>query len=433
MSLRKILFLLVILVCSLQGVSLADPLTLKDCITLALERNPSLQAVKARVLAAQKYERAAYKNYFPNLELQYRYTRYRDRQKIVILGFDVPLSSYEGTEGRALINWPLFHGLALRVEHQLKKLDVSLAQVEKRRVRQELIFRVKEAFYELLKAKKRNKEAQKSVERLKAHLELARALYKEGLIARNDLLQSEVALAEGEHALVVAQNVVEISRARLNLLLERPVAHPTTIVEKLPPLPSLQSFESYLSFALSRRPEIQAALLALEQARGRVRLAQSTLYPWIDLVGAYEKRGTDLLLTQNPYWDRENVWVALNLQWRIFEWGKNLDQISAARAQVLAQEAKIREIRDQIAFEVRQAYLKFKEAQNRLKVTQKSLAQAEENFLLNEARYREQLASSTDVLDAEALLTSAKVNFVNALVDLHLANALLEYTIGSED
>ncbi len=409
-----------------------EPLSLKDCLSLALQNHPSLAVAKARVEAAQKYERAAYKNYFPKLDFSYRYTRFRDRRKVVIFSYDVPLSSYEMVQGNLVVTFPLFHGLALRTEHRLRQLDVALSQVQEKRTRQELIYRVKEAYWGLLKAQRKEEEALKSVDRLRAHLQIAQGFFEQGLIAKNDLLQSEVALSEGEHALVVAQNAVALARAKLNILLGRPVTAETKIKDFLENRPKLGDFEHYLQKALQIRPEVKAAELALEKAYQGIKLAKSSLYPWIDVEGVYQKEGTDLLLSQNPYGDRENAWVALTINWRLFAWGKRFDEISGARAEALAREAALREIKDQVALEVRGAYLKFLEAQKRLQVTEKSLAQAEENFALNEARYQEQLATSTDVLDAETLLTSARVNYVNALADLHLAEAYLEFVVGVE-
>ncbi len=417
----------------------ADPLSLDDCLKEALSRYPGLEAVRQRVLAAQAYEKAVFKEYFPVLGANYRYTRLRDRRTVIFQGLplpglppkvEVPVSAHTMTSGEILLSWPLFHGLALRVRHQLAKLEVKLAQVERERVRQELIFHVKEAYYRLLQAQRRREEAQKSVERLEAHLKEARGFYTQGLIAKNDLLQSEVALAEAKHALVVAQNAVELARSRLNILIQRPVTEKTEIIDTLSANSLVPRFEDCMALALKHRPEVQAGELAVQKAREGVRLAKSSLYPWVDLQAAYQKEAVDLSLQNNPYGDRENAWVGIVLNWQIWEWGKRSDEISSARAKVLAQEAALREIKDQVALEVRQALLKLSAAKDRLQVTRKSIQLAEENYRLNEARYEEQLASSTDVLDAEEMLTRARVNYINALADYRLAEAYLAYTMG---
>ncbi len=439
------LWALVILLTWVLGASLAqaDPLTLKDCIDLALTRYPRIKVLKQRVLAAKAYEKAAFKDYFPSLGVQYRYTRLRDRRTVIFQDlplvlpgmpshFEVPISAHTMTSGEIVLTWPLFHGLSLRVQHQLAKLNVSLAQVEQERVRQELVYHVKEAYYRLLQAEHREKEAESSVKRLKAHLQEAQGFYAQGLIAKNDLLQSEVALAQAEHALVVAKNVVALARSQLNVLIQRPVTAKTTVVDQLKSTGPIPDFDASLTQALLKRPEIKAACLAIKRAQEKVRLAKSSLYPWVDLQAAYQKDAVDLLLQNNPYGDRENAYVGVQLRWQIWHWGQRFDQISAAKAQVLAQEAALRELKSQVALEVRQALLRLVAAKDRLRVAQKAVALAEENYRLNVARYQEQLATSTDVLDAEEMLTRARVDYVNALADYHLAEAYLAYTTGKK-
>ena len=65
-------------------------------------------------------------------------------------------------------------------------------------------------------------------------------------------------------------------------------------------------------------------------------------------------------------------------------------------------------------------------------MAQTAIEQAEENFRLNRELYDEQMATTTDVLDAQTLLTQAQNNYYNALNDYHIAKAKLERAIGKE-
>jgi outer membrane protein TolC len=59
------------------------------------------------------------------------------------------------------------------------------------------------------------------------------------------------------------------------------------------------------------------------------------------------------------------------------------------------------------------------------------VSQAEENFRINEERYKGQVATSTDVLDALTLLTQARTNYYSALSDYNVAKARLARSIGA--
>ena len=86
--------------------------------------------------------------------------------------------------------------------------------------------------------------------------------------------------------------------------------------------------------------------------------------------------------------------------------------------------------RERVALEVKEAVLNLQEAAQRLRVAEAAIAQAEEHFRISRERYLAQIATSTDVVDAEALLTQARTNYFNALYDDHLAAFALQKATG---
>jgi len=81
--------------------------------------------------------------------------------------------------------------------------------------------------------------------------------------------------------------------------------------------------------------------------------------------------------------------------------------------------------------EIKDTYLLLREAESQINVSQKLIEQAEENFRIATERYKESLATSTEVLDAQTLLTRAKADYVSALGDYHIQLARLQRAIGS--
>ena len=85
---------------------------------------------------------------------------------------------------------------------------------------------------------------------------------------------------------------------------------------------------------------------------------------------------------------------------------------------------------DNIRLEVKDAYLSLREAEKNIQVAETAVVQAEENFRMNEERYKQQVATATDVFVAETLLTQARTNYFNALSDHNIAWARLERAMG---
>jgi outer membrane protein TolC len=80
--------------------------------------------------------------------------------------------------------------------------------------------------------------------------------------------------------------------------------------------------------------------------------------------------------------------------------------------------------------EIKYAYLILQEAEKQIAVSQKVIEQAEENFRISEERYKERISTSTEVLEAQTLLTKAKSEYANALGDYNINYARLQRAMG---
>jgi len=90
------------------------------------------------------------------------------------------------------------------------------------------------------------------------------------------------------------------------------------------------------------------------------------------------------------------------------------------------------ELLDNIWMEVKKTYLRTQEAEKAIITVEKAIEQAKENFRINQERYKEQVATSTDVLDAQTLLSRTMTNYYNALYAFKLSKASLYRAIGQE-
>jgi len=113
-----------------------------------------------------------------------------------------------------------------------------------------------------------------------------------------------------------------------------------------------------------------------------------------------------------------------------WEWGKTKFRVDAGRARENQALDAARELNDQIILEIKNAYLNLQEAESQISVSQKLIEQAGENFRISEERYRERVGTSTEVLDAQTLLTKSKSEYANALGDYNINLARLQRAMG---
>jgi outer membrane protein TolC len=82
--------------------------------------------------------------------------------------------------------------------------------------------------------------------------------------------------------------------------------------------------------------------------------------------------------------------------------------------------------------EVEQSFLKAKESEKNIVTVETAIEQAKENMRITEERYKEQAATSTDILIAQNLLTRTQTNYYNALYNFKIAKAFLQKAVSLE-
>ena len=426
-------FMLVLLLTGVSGAQeAAPPLTLEESIAVALRQSVAIRSAREGVLASEAKQKEAFTGFLPKVSTSYNYTRLNEDPFVRL---DPPIGQkITGTENN--YTWsldarqPLFTGGRVTANYDIQRLGVDASRQEARGTVQDIVLEVKRSYFTILKARRLVGVARQSVEQLTAQRDLAKSFYEVGIVPRNDYLQAEVRLAEGTQGLVRAENRLLEARARFNTVLRRPIDTAAEVEDILDPRPYETSFEECLKTALENRPEIRLYAARAEQAGKRVRVVESEFYPSLNLVGSYQRYGDGGDLNGSKYRDPENWSVAAVATWDLWEWGRTKYARDASVSQEKQALHALAGVRDQVTLEVKNAWLAVKEAETLIAVTEKSIEQAEENYRINQERYREQVSRMTDVLDALTLLTVARAGWSNALSDYGIARASLERAMG---
>ncbi len=422
-----------------EAVQAARPLTLEESISVALKKSLVINIAKEGARGAEARKREAITGFLPKLSTSYSYTRLNEEPSFYFPGLPpIPASTMiAGTINN--YNWiiearqPLFAGGGILANYQASKIAEDAALVEQTARSQDVVQDVKIAYYNILRAQRLHDTSLRSVEMLVAHRNFAENFFRVGLIPKNDLLQSEVALANGRQALIRARNAVELTKSRLNTILKRELFSPVEVVDVLDYQPLNQSLQDCLETARQHRPELKVSALRAEQAGKMVRAAQSEFFPSVSLIGNYTRFGDTPSVSGTEYKDMESWQVMAVANWNFWEWGKTKFRVDAGRAMENQAIDQAKELNDQVALEIKNAYLLLQEAESQIAVSQKVIDQAQENFRISEARFQERVARSTEVLDAQTLLTKAESEYANALADYHISYARLQRAMGVID
>ena len=440
---RKISIFVGILFFLLLGfskISASEVLTLEESIKIALEKSLSIYSAEEEIKAKEFEELSSRADFFPKLSTSYTYTRLDNDTVNDAKYTSYPYPSFSPREVSPLdtntyqfnitATQPLFTGWRLTISREIASLGVDTAKIQKETTIQNLVLNVKEAYFGILKAEKLENVAKQAVEQLKANLGVSQAFYDEGIIAKNALLQTEVQMAQARQNLIKATNGVEIAKALFNKLLRRGLNKEVKIKDILDYHPIRLLLDQCMEKAEQNRPEIKEVSLNVMSAEKAVDLNKSSYYPSVTLIGNYQRETDDILLGSGPGEDPDIWTITVKGEWTFWEWRKKGHDVAAARAKLAKANYLLKEIKDNIQLEVKGTYLSLREAEKNIQVAKKAVVQAEENFRMNEERYKQQVATSTDVLNALTLLTQARTNYFNALSEHNIAWARLERAMG---
>ena len=417
--------------CLAEANEVEDVFTLEQTIRQAIKANLGLKSSREDTNAAASARLKQRSNFLPTLGATYKYKRNYEERTTAVYGITTPKNKYTLT---GTFTQPVFTGFSLINKYKIAGFSLDLARLNEKTTRQAVVFEANKVYFNLLKAQKLAAIAREAVTQISAHKDVAKNFYEVGMTPLNDLLKAQVELANARQDFIVAQNNLETAKSNFNILLRRKINAPV----KLKDIIDYCFFEKKIDFcfdmAEKNRLEIKAAELQVEIAQKELKLGKTDYYPSITLQGNYYKVGTDFDADGGDGISDPDSWdITATASWNFWEWGKTRYGVKEKLSALAQARYQQDEIIDNIHLEVKQAYLNTKESEQNIMAVKKAIEQARENFRISEERYKEQMDTSTDVLDAQTLLSRTMTNYYNALYDLKISKAYLYWAMGRTD
>lgn len=443
----------------------------------AVSNNKSLLMAGQKKVAASYTRKSAATNYLPKVSATgaYMYTSRElsllsDEQKHTLSNIGTglsamvpnlaPMSSTINSVGQGVVDalhtdtrnagivavtltQPIYMGGKIRAYNKITQYAEEAAGTLYDKELQDIIVDVDEAYWNLvaLYSKKKLAEGYKAlVDKLEGDVE---KLVKEGMATKADLLSVKVKVNEAGVTLIQVNNGIELSRMNLcricGLDMNEPVEVEDAIDEKNQNaniMGQVNMFSSksdnLVQQAESNRKELQALGLQNRIYDEKIKLARAEYLPKVALMGGY--------LASNPSvfnsFERKmkgmwNVGITLNVP--ILTWGDRSYKVKSAKAEALMHRYETEEVKEKIELQVNQCRQKLQESMERYQTTLRSVDEAEENLRYANLGMKEGVITLSNVMEAQTAWLKAKSEWVNAQVDVRLANLYLRKAVGSID
>ena len=393
-----------------------------DCVKLALEHHPLIKSAMSNTEIYKSRIAQAWANYFPTLsagvsytktDLQMTYHATNAMQKYDM--FYVPNISG---------NMLLFDFGKTKAQADLAKRTYESSTFYLQNSINNVIFAVKQAYYNLLFAQQQVDVYTNTVADYKLHLEQATAYYNIGTKPKIDVLTAEHNLGRAELNLIKAKNTLNIAYVQLSNAMGLPDYTDYDVIDNLTTKAYSISAEEAINTAYETSPELLAMKKKADASGLLVRASRRAFAPNISGFAGYTRGGkkvdTDYGYQVGAQLTYSNVNLLLLKK-----------QVDEAKATHKKDVADYENSKQNLHFSVKEAYLNLITAQESIVVAKLAMDQAKEQYDQASGRYKVGLGNAIELKDAETTYRNSQLDYYNNLLNYHVSAANLERLMGS--
>lgn len=405
-----------------------EVLTLRKALELA--GKGSLSAVTSRsdeAVAREQTLQVRGTAYYPEITLQGGYTDQRDPSVSRFGLLQAPLNQksywqYDFTVRQLL--WDFGRRSEALKSSRTREQAVRLAGSDSvRRAQAQVV----ERYMSAMTVRAEKEVVAKREKALSDHLRIVQDLYQQGMVARNDLLRTEVALRSVEDSARRLDDAYDTAIEALNVAIGLPTDTKETLPGDFAPPPALPwTLEHARSISVSNNGTVKALRARYQALEEQLVSRRRDYYP--NLVAQY-----DNAYQQNEYLVYPHMQsLFVGLSWNIFDGGVRAAKIRESQADLERAHRELTEAERTAQLAASQAYRDFLEALRERKTAELNVQSSKENFRIVEDQYKAGLARTTDVLDAESVLAQSRSDLVQKTYQAYTKQAALLAAMGED-
>ena len=273
-------------------------MTLENCIKIALGNNPEILSAFEDILINDSKIKQIWSNYFPEISWQTSWSHIKQLQLSDAFNYNLEYEYY--ILGQISLQQLLYDFGVTQNQATIQRLGYESAKKTFASVVNDVIYKTKTAYYELLYSYEAEKVAQMNVDNYQTFYNQAQALYSIGFNPKIDVTIAQVNLSKAKMGLISAKKLINTATAKLNNAMGVPYIEKYNIQGKLDYEPLDLSYTDAIKCALKSRPELKRAEINVEKARQNVKLVKKSYFPQIEFDGAYQEGG--------KHWTSNNGW-----------------------------------------------------------------------------------------------------------------------------
>lgn len=423
-----IVFLLIFIigVVGAEAEEVQDAYSLDELIAMALEHAEGINISREELYFEERQVDRARAVLLPRLSAMGDYKRYTESDE-----FTQPVSS---TSWGARLDQSFSLSGRELTAFKVAKMGVRKGKFDLNAVKEEYIFKVADAFFNVLRAQKALEASKANQRRLTGHKDVAQAKVEVGAASRTALLRAEAELASAVSGTVRAEGNLRLTKAMLASIaaidgeynIKRPENSEPSFEKCVPR--DTDALNCLKKLAASQRPDLRSFTLQKDISSGFVKYAKGAYWPTVSIEGVYLKNEVD---PTSDFYPDETIYAGVTLSIPILDWGLRKAELRQARARERQAKYALSNTEKSAYVEVENAYLDFISQGDIVDSSRRQLDFAKKNYEVVEKQFEVGLASSIDVMDANTLLVSSEMQVVDAELGYQLSVLRLKKETGT--
>ena len=408
---------------------ISGPLSLEDCLKLTLVNNKTLQRVIQEKEIARGERLKSYSAILPSVGLSGDYLRKDEVASFDVAGQPVSLGDLDNYSSGLRVTQPVFSGGAIMAKLNAGRLFSLLADQTVRASLQEVIYAAQHSYHDVLLKQHLCRITADAVRSAQVHLDDVKQKRSGGVASDFDVLRAEVELSNFKAEFIQSKNAINI--AKTNLLRVMGVSQDSdfALSDELVYAPSRTTMEQAVEAAYCNRPDLFGHEFDIKLQKELLDIARSRYWPTIS--GFY-----------NNTWSKPDPHRSMEIEWG-HAWSTGVTATLpvfdglAREGEILAQKARLKQAQidlidaeETALFELTKAQLSIANADEFVESQRLNLTRAKEGLRLAEVGYKEGTNTQVEMIDAQAALTMARVNYYQAIYSHIVAKLDLRKAMG---
>lgn len=411
----------------------AEPrkISIDEAISTAISQNRDIELAKQRLAELKGLELEALSTGLPQITGDTKYQKTWKIPNVTINGAEFKMGADNTYMAGAYLNQLIWNGGKVFKAVRAARNEEARGIENIKATELQVIFKVKQTFYEILYADKVIDVLKKQIRQLRSHLNSIQTRYSKGLDSDYALMRQSVEVTNVEPDLIEAERGREILINGLKILLAIPMTEDIRPEGKIDHHTKMvYDQEALIQKAIMNRPDLAAERKHEDALREMIGVEKAAYYPTLNFNTTYYWQGQSMGWDFGPDQKSDNLSSTIDLSWPLFDGLKTHSRIKQARSRFIQQHVSNSKLADEVTKDVQDAYISLEKARKALSSQQRALSLANKATGIASERFEAGLMSQLELIDTINSQARAEQQYLRAAYSCIESEAALELAVG---